>query len=91
MFDLIKSLKKNYRLVVFSGNVKRRIDFLNKRYNFRKYFDDYVFSYTFHHDKEEIEFYYELLKHINCKLNQALLIDDSNKAVKMARTIGSTQ
>ncbi len=88
MFDLIKSLKKNYRLVVFSGNVKRRIDFLNKRYNFLKYFHDTIFSYDYHHNKEEIEFYYELLDHINCEPNQALLIDDSSKAVKIARSIG---
>lgn len=88
MFDLLKSLKKYYRLVVFSGNVKMRIEFLNNRYDFLKYFDDYVFSFIYHHNKEEIEFYYELLKLINCEPNHALWIDDSSKAVKMARSIG---
>jgi len=65
------------------------IDFLNKRYDFLKYFDDYVFSYIYHHNKEEIEFYYELLNHLKCEPNQSLLIDDSSKAVKIARSLGT--
>ncbi len=87
MFDLIKNLKKNYRLVIFSGNVKTRIAFLNKRYDFLKYFDDYVFSYIYHHNKKEIEFYNELINHLGCEPNQSLLIDDSSKAVKIARSL----
>lgn len=87
MFDLIKNLKKNYRLVIFSGNVKTRIAFLNKRYDFLKYFDDYVFSYIYHHNKKEIEFYNELINHLGCEPNQSLLIDDSSKAVKTARSL----
>lgn len=87
MLELIKNLKKNYRLVIFSGNVKTRIDFLNKRYDFLKYFDDYVFSYIYHHNKKEIEFYNELLNHLDCEPNQSLLIDDSSKAVKTARSL----
>lgn len=88
MFDLLKKLKINYRLVIFSGNVKARIDFLNNRYDFLKYFDDYVFSYIYHHNKAEIEFYNELLNHLKCKPNQSLLIDDSSKTVKIARSFG---
>lgn len=88
MLDLLKNLKNNYRLVAFSGNVKTRIDFLNNRYDFLKYFDDSVFSYIYHHNKNEIEFYYELLNHLNCEPNQSLLIDDSSKTVKIAKSIG---
>ena len=35
MLDLLKKLKKNYRLVVFSGNTRERVRYLNKKYKVR--------------------------------------------------------
>ncbi len=88
MIDLLKKLNNGYRLVVFSGNVKDRIEFLDKRYNFMKYFDDSVFSFDFHHNKKEIEFYEELLKHLNCEPKQAILIDDDKETINFAQSVG---
>lgn len=88
MEDLIKNLKKTYRLVIFSGNVRERVQFLNDRYNFLKYFDETVFSFDYQLNKDDTEFYQELLNHIECQPNQAIVVDDEKKNIKRAKQIG---
>jgi len=85
---IIKELSKNYRLVVFSGNIRERVEYLNKKCEFLKYFDDAVFSYDYHTNKDDLEFYKELLKHIDCNPAEAILIDDEKKNIQLARTLG---
>lgn len=85
--DLVINLKNHYRLVVFSGNIKERVDFLQKRYRFLNHFDDWVFSFDYHKNKNDIMFYEELLQHINCEPSKALLIDDEQKNVEMAQSL----
>jgi FMN phosphatase YigB (HAD superfamily) len=75
-------------LVVFSGNIKERIEYLDKRYDFLKYFNDLVFSYEYGKNKNDIEFYHELTKHINCEPNEAIFIDDELKNVSIAHSLG---
>lgn len=86
--DLIKRLKTNYRLLIFSGNIRERIEYLDKKCDFLKYFDDAIFSFDYQKNKDDIEFYEELIKHIKCNPSDALLIDDEKKNVKMARSLG---
>ncbi|MFX1258054.1 MAG: HAD-IA family hydrolase [Promethearchaeota archaeon] len=90
MEELVKKLKeqKNYRLVVFSGNIRERIDFLEKRYGFSKYFDDFVYSFDYKKNKDDRGFYEELIQHIKCEPNEAILVDDLLKVIKMAESLG---
>ncbi len=85
---IIKELRKNYRLVVFSGNIRERVTYLNKKCEFLKYFDDAVFSYDYYTNKDDLEFYKELLKHIDCNPAEAILIDDEKKNIQLARSLG---
>jgi len=87
MKDLVLDLK-NFRLIVFSGNIKERVEFLDTRYNFLKYFDSYLFSYDYKKNKNDIAFYKELLNHLNCEPSEAIMIDDENKNIKMAKSLG---
>ncbi|MFX1314599.1 MAG: HAD-IA family hydrolase, partial [Promethearchaeota archaeon] len=87
MEEIVLQLKK-YRLVIFSGNIKERIEFLDKRYNFLKYFDVFLFSYEYQKNKNDIEFYKELLNHLNCEPSEALIIDDEKKNIKLAESLG---
>jgi len=87
--ELLEILKRNnYRLLIFSGNVRERIDYLEKKCGFLKYFDDTVFSFDYNMDKNNIEFYEELIKHLECEPSEAILIDDEKKNIKIARTLG---
>ncbi|MFW9873588.1 MAG: HAD-IA family hydrolase [Candidatus Thorarchaeota archaeon] len=85
---IIKELKKSYRIVVFSGNIKERVEYLNKKCDFLKYFEDTVFSYDYHKNKDDLEFYKELINHIDCDPSEAILIDDEKKNIQMARSLG---
>ena len=86
--DLLRILKKSYRLVIFSGNVRERIEYLDKKCNFLRYFDDTVFSFDYQKNKNDVEFYKELIKHLGCKPSEALLIDDEKKNIWIARSLG---
>ncbi len=85
---LLHILKKKYRLVIFSGNVRERIEYLDKKCGFLKYFDDIVFSFDYNMNKNDIEFYKELIKHLECEPSEAILIDDEKKNIKIARSLG---
>ena len=86
--NLLTILKKNYRLVIFSGNVRERIEYLDKKCNFLRFFDDTVFSFDYQKNKNDIEFYKELIKHLRCKPSEAILIDDEKKNIWIARSLG---
>jgi HAD superfamily hydrolase (TIGR01509 family) len=88
MKKILKKLSKNYNIIAFSGNVKERIDYLKKRHSLLKFFDDMVFSYDYHKNKRNLEFYQELLNHLNCDPSEAILIDDSWNNIKRAEKIG---
>lgn len=88
MEDLVQKLKKSYRMIIFSGNVRERIEYLDKKCHFLKYFDDTVFSFDYQQNKNEIEFYEELKSHIDCKPSESILIDDEKKNLKIARSLG---
>ncbi|MFX1497709.1 MAG: HAD family hydrolase [Promethearchaeota archaeon] len=89
MKEIIKQLKeKNYNLVIFSGNIRERVEFLNQRYNFLKYFTTVVFSYDFKKNKNDIAFYEHLISQIGCKPQEAIFIDDEHKNIEIAKTLG---
>lgn len=89
MKEIIKQLKeKGYNLVIFSGNIRERVDFLNQRYNFLKYFNTAVFSYDFKKNKNDLAFYEDLINQIGCKPQESIFIDDERKNVEIAKTLG---
>ena len=88
MEKLIDNLKGRYRLVVFSGNIRERIDFLDNRYHFTEKFDDFLYSFDVKLNKGQIEFYRELLNHIECEPSEVVVIDDERRAIKFAKAIG---
>jgi len=88
MEEIVKELSKNYRLIVFSGNVRERIEYLDEKYDFLKYFDDKVLSYDYQLNKSDTEFYKELLIHLDCRPNEAIIIDDERKNLNKAEPFG---
>ncbi len=88
MDKIAEELRKKYRLIAFSGNIRERIEYLDERYDFLRYFHDMVFSYDYKLNKENIEFYEELLKHLDCEPQEALMIDDEKINIEKARSVG---
>ncbi len=88
IFNLVKRLKGKYKLIIFSGNVKSRVEYLDKKYDFRKYFDLEVYSYEHHLGKGEKEFVVSLLKESGYKPEEMIYIDDGEKPLALAREFG---
>jgi HAD superfamily hydrolase (TIGR01509 family) len=89
VIDILTKLReKGYHLVVFSGNVTEKVEFLENRYNFKKYFDDHVFSCECQLNKRSLPFYKELTKHIKGKPSEAILVDDQRRNLNFADQVG---
>lgn len=88
IFNLIKKLKENYKLVAFSGNIKSRVEFLDKKYDFRKYFDIEVYSFAYHLNKPDKRFLEIMIKKTNFKPEEIVYIDDSREYILTAKKMG---
>ncbi len=90
MPQLVKLLRqeRKYHLVIFSGNIKERIEYLQKHYRLLDLFDDWVMSYDYHTNKDEIKFYRILLEKIPHPPENVLLIDDLRKYCRIAESLG---
>ena len=88
IFNLIKRLKGKYKLVAFSGNIKSRVEFLDKKYDFRKYFDIEVYSFDYHLNKPDRRFIEVMVKKTNCEPREIIYIDDTEKHTLLAKEMG---
>lgn len=88
MKELVSRLRKNYRVIAFSGNKKERVEYLNENYHLFKDFDDFLLSFDVGFSKEDIEFYQLLLQKINCKPEECIFIDDFPEFLDTAKSFG---
>jgi HAD superfamily hydrolase (TIGR01509 family) len=88
MRKLISRLKNKYTLVVFSGNIRERVKYLDKKYGIYNKFDDFVMSYQYGYNKPEKGFYKALIKRIKCKPEECVLIDDRKESIDIAKSFG---
>ncbi|MDQ5938473.1 MAG: hypothetical protein QG603_272 [Patescibacteria group bacterium] len=88
MKELVQNVRKQYKVVAFSGNIKERIEYLNHKYDLLQDFDDFVLSYEIGYSKLEPEFFKILIQKINCQADEAILIDDNQKFVNLSIELG---
>jgi len=86
--DLLKKLRSKYKLMIFSGNVKSRVEYLDIKYNFRKMFDSEVYSYDYGFCKPEKEFVEAMIKVSEVLPQEILYIDDQEKDANVATEFG---
>ena len=88
MKELVVKLRKNYKVIAFSGNIRERIEYLNEKYDLYNDFDDFLLSFEVGFAKREIEFYKILLKRIKCKPEECVFIDDYQEFLDIAKSLG---
>jgi HAD superfamily hydrolase (TIGR01509 family) len=88
IFELVKRLKGDYRLVAFSENIRDRVAYLNEKYRFRELFDVEVYSYDHHFGKRDPEFLEILLTTLGERPEEILYIDDSGDVLELAEQRG---
>lgn len=87
IFSLVKKLKdKNkYKLFVFSGSIKSRVEYLDNKYHFRKYFDKEIYSYDYCFSKTDKNCVKILIKETKNKPEEIAYIDDGEGIIKFAK------
>jgi len=88
MADLLTKLKPDYRLITLSNTNESNHDFIMRKYDVMKIFDDYVLSYKVGALKPDKRIYQAALEKAKCKPEECLFIDDIEKFVKGARKSG---
>jgi len=90
VFNLIKRIKEDgkYKLVIFSGNIESRVEFLDHKYDFRKYFDIEVYSFDYHLNKPNKRFVEAMLNAVNNEPGEIVYIDDAKECVIPAQEMG---
>lgn len=76
VFDLVKKLSARYLVASFSGNLKRRLEHLDKRYAFRKYFTVQVYSFDYHMNKPDSKFVDAMISAVGLPPEEMVYIDD---------------
>lgn len=88
VLELIRQLKSRYTLLVFSGNIKSRVDYLDAKYDFRKYFDQEIYSFDHGLNKPDKAFVDVMLEKAGCRPNEIVYIDDQISATAPAQALG---
>ena len=88
MDQIVSELKDNYKIVACSGNVKERIDYLERKYNFMENFDDFIFSYEIGINKWDSKFYSRLVEEIKERPEECVYIDDYEEFIGFAKQYG---
>jgi HAD superfamily hydrolase (TIGR01509 family) len=91
MKEIVTKLRRNYKVIAFSGTTKERVAYQNKKYGLLKDFDDFVLSFKVGFTKREIEFYKILLKRLEkmkCRPEECILIDDGKFVLDIAKSFG---
>lgn len=86
--EIIKKLHRKYKIATVSGNMRDRIIYLNKKYDFVKNFDMKILSYNDGLEKTDNKIYKELIKKAKCSSNQILFIDNSQRHCNIAKSLG---
>lgn len=88
ILKLITMLKGRYKIMAFSGNIKSRIDFLEKKYQFRNLFDVEVYSFIHGLSKEDKKFAETMIRESGVKPGEILYVDDNEKHAMHAKKLG---
>jgi FMN phosphatase YigB (HAD superfamily) len=86
--ELIANLRKKYRIIAFSGNIKSRVAYLENKYRFRHLFDVEVYSFDMHLTKPERAFVDVMIANSGVNAEEIVYIDDNDFYGNPARELG---
>ena len=86
--EIIKRLKKNYKIFLFSNFISEPLRKLIKHHQIDKYFDGVIISSEHKMQKPHFEFFDLLVKRAGVKKDEIIFIDDSIKNVEGAKEYG---
>jgi HAD superfamily hydrolase (TIGR01509 family) len=88
VLQIMKRLKKNYRLVVLSNTDTMRFGFIKKKFPEILIFDEYVLSFEVGFMKPHPQIYKEALKKAEFPAKECVFIDDREENIEAATKLG---
>jgi len=88
MLSVVKKLKSDYRLVIFSDNEIKRLDYLERKYNFRALVEAEVYSFDMHLIKTNVGLTKPMLSVCAAEPSEIIYIDDQESVVGESREAG---
>lgn len=88
VLQIMKRLKRNYRLVLLSNTDTMRFGFLRKKFPEILIFDEYVLSFEVGFMKPHPQIYKEALKKAGFPAKECVFIDDREENIKAAAKLG---
>jgi putative hydrolase of the HAD superfamily len=88
ILDLITRLKGKYKIIAFSGNIRSRVEFLEKKYHFRHLFDCEVYSFDHHLTKPDERFVKIMVEKAGAKPEEILYLEDNEAYARPAKELG---
>jgi len=88
LFDLIKKLKKNYKVVALSNVSKEAFEYKRKRFRLDDYFEGYFTTYAMGLAKPYREIYEKTLEQLKNRPEECLFIDNSLHNLDVPKKMG---
>ena len=88
VLNLIKKLKKNYKLALLSNQIEDWLEEIIEKYELGKIFDVIITSYNFKTAKPDIAIFNETVKKLGIKPEECIYIDDLEKNIPPAKKLG---
>lgn len=81
--QIVRKLRRSYKVAVLTGNIRERVAFLERRYHFKNDFHVFVASYMLGTNKPDPLMYREVSRRLKTPMSQCLFID-SNRSFALA-------
>jgi putative hydrolase of the HAD superfamily len=88
IFELLNELEPKFKLGIISGNIKERVEYLDQKYAFRKYFTSDVYSFDLHTTKPDKIMWKKALELLNLDAAECVYLDDNPESVYTAKSLG---
>lgn len=88
ILELFKELKSKFKLGIISGNIKERIKYLDKKYDFRKYFDVEIYSFDMRITKPDKLMWKKSLELLHLNAEECIYVDDNPESIDTANSLG---
>lgn len=88
VLNLIKKLKKNYKLALLSNQIEEWLEEIIEKYELDKIFDVIITSYNFKIAKPDIAIFNETVKKLDVNPEECIYIDDLEKNIPPAKKLG---
>jgi FMN phosphatase YigB (HAD superfamily) len=76
MRELVRKIRRRYRVVVLSGNVRERIEILERQYKINREFHEQHYSFDHGYDKPDVRLFISAARKMNLKAADCSVIDD---------------